>query len=63
MARTTVQPIVNTEDAALRTREAAATGARYAKAGAILGYCFLRTLITGKVTEQPQTPARRQRRK
>lgn len=74
MARTTVQPIVKTENAALATREAteraavatrdaAVTAGKYAKAGGILAFCFLRTLVTGKTTEEPVKPARRQRRK
>lgn len=45
------QPIKKTEDAALATRKAIGTVKDYAKAGGILGFCFLRTLATGRVTK------------
>jgi hypothetical protein len=73
MARTTVQPIVTTENAALRTREAAVkaaaatrsgaiTAGKYAKAGAILGFCFFRTLITGDTTVEAPVKTRQRRK-
>jgi hypothetical protein len=64
MSRTVRVPaqIVRTESAALATREAsikaaqatksaAVKTAKVAKAGAILGFCFVRTLVTGNTTK------------
>jgi hypothetical protein len=62
MARATVQPIVKTEDVALAARKGIVHTGKLAKAAGILGYCFVRTLVTGKVTEIEEKPARRSRK-